>query len=97
MDEGIKHFYVNSTAVFLSVYDVLLKFQTQGPAEKTDVAQESGIEVIDRFDVRMSPQHAKALAALLAKNVLEYEKMFSIQLPITPETEPYWKEFTSNR
>jgi len=97
MDQETKHFYANATAVFLGVYDVVLKFQTQGPAEKNDVAQESGIQVIDRFDVRMSPQHAKALAALLAKNVLEYEKMFNVQLPITPEIEPYWKEITSNR
>ena len=49
------------------------------------------IEASEVFNVRMSPQHAKALAALLVHHVMGYEKQHNAELPLPPEIQGIWK------
>jgi hypothetical protein len=40
----------------------------------------------------MSPQHAKSLAALLLKHLVDYEQKHGLKLPIPPEMQRIWDE-----
>lgn len=58
-------FYANSCAFTVTIYEFLLQFGI-----KTDPKTDAKALV----NVRMSPQHAKVMARILAKNVKAYEK-----------------------
>jgi len=98
MDENPKNFYANAVNIAVSLYDVTFVFRSQSPmVDDTGQIMQNDkgqplINVSDEFVVRMSPQHAKALASLLMKNVIEYEKQFNLTLPLTPDLEQFWKE-----
>lgn len=79
--------YANSARVAASVFEVLIEFILLTPKE---LAADG--PTAETFRVRMSPQHAKALAALLAKHVSEYERQFGVQLPIPGEMQQLWDE-----
>ena len=92
MQDTNRSFYANSVHIIMSIYDVLLSFRTQAPLRVEEQVQESAVVSTDEFDVRMSPQHAKALAALLIKNIREYEKQFNTQIIIPPDLQTMWDE-----
>ena len=97
MDEKSKNFYANAVNMSVSLYDVTFVFRSQSPLidDTGQLMQNNGqplINVSDELVVRMSPQHAKALASLLVKNVIAYEKQFNLTLPLPPEIEQFWKE-----
>jgi hypothetical protein len=48
------------------------------------------VEADEKCRIRMSPQHAKSLAALLLRHVRDYEKKHNLHLPIPPEMEQIW-------
>ncbi len=90
MENETANFYANAVNAATSIWDVTLQFRTQslvGPieADKPPVIETSGI-----CNVRMSPQHAKALVALLAIQIIEYENQFKVNLPLPPEMEQMW-------
>lgn len=92
MGEKDYEFYANAVNVLTSVYDVTLSFRVQSPVVieqgKAPVIQASEI-----CNVRMSPQHAKALAAILLKHVIQYEKEHNINLPLPEDVRQIWDEF----
>lgn len=93
MNQDDKHyeFYANAVNVLTSVYDVTLGFRTQSP-----VFLEEGkppmIEVSGTCNIRMSPQHAKSLAALLVKQIIEYEDREKVKLPLPPDIQKFWDQ-----
>jgi hypothetical protein len=81
--------YANSVSVTTSVYDVILAFGTR-TAITLQQGQKPLVEVDEKCRIRMSPQHAKSLAALLVKHVSDYEGQHNLQLPIPPEMQQLW-------
>ena len=97
MDENGKNFYANAVNFATSIYDVTLIFKSQSPqidqaGKIMEIKGQPVLNVAEEIVVRMSPQHAKSLAALLAKNIADYEKQFNINLPVPPEIEAIWKD-----
>ena len=82
--------YTNSVSVTTSVYDALLVFGTR-TAVTMQAGQKPLVEVDEKCRIRMSPQHAKSLAALLLKHVSDYERQHSLRLPIPPEMQQIWE------
>jgi Protein of unknown function (DUF3467) len=78
LEAGSPSVYVNGIAIYYSPWDFSLMFLRGLPSESPAERTENG-EL--RFDVNyriaegvvMSPQHAKAMLAALAKNIEEYE------------------------
>ena len=91
MSEDQHDFYANAVNVTSSIYDVTLNFRTQSPVMmsqgKPPVFEASAV-----FNVRMSPQHAKALTALLVKHIVDYEAKHHTQLPLPPELQQLWDQ-----
>jgi len=73
LEKSIPDIYVNNVGFSISVYDVQFNFGVQsGPEEAPE-----RVAII-----RMSPQHALAMAKLLLKNLRVYEeKVGKINLP----------------
>lgn len=84
-------FYANAVNVGTSVYDVTLNFRLQS-GEKNQQTEEIIITVSAENNIRMSPQHAKALAALLVNHIKLYEEQFSVDLPLTPDIMKFWED-----
>ena len=81
--------YANSVSVTTSVYDMTLAFGTR-TAITLQQGQKPLVEVDEKCRIRMSPQHAKSLAALLLKQVMDYERQHNCALPLSPEMEQVW-------
>ena len=92
MSENPSEFYANAVNIIANLYDVTLNFRAQSP-----VALEGGkpmvLQTTNECTVRMSPQHAKALAVLLVDHIKQYEKQFKIELPVEENLLPKWNEF----
>jgi len=91
------YFYANAVNISASVYDVSLAFKTQSPQIDVNgnvmINQGQPVIVVEgETTIRMSPQHAKAMAALILKQVLDYEKQFNIVLPLQPELKALWED-----
>lgn len=84
-------FYANAVNIGTSVYDLTLNFRLQS-GEKNPETGEIIITVSAENNIRMSPQHAKALAALLVKHIKEYENQFSIELPLPEDITKIWED-----
>lgn len=69
-ENKVPKFYANSFTIKLSVYDFLLSF-----GEVEDVV-DGELFIKKKVDIVMSPQHAKAMAGVLIKNVEMYEETF---------------------
>jgi hypothetical protein len=82
--------YANSVSVTTSVYDVLLVFGTR-TAVGVQQGQKPFVEADEKCRIRMSPQHAKSLAALLLRHVIDYERQHNLRLPIPPEMQQIWE------
>ena len=95
MSEEEHDFYANAVNVSSTIYDVTLNFRTQSPVF-LDQGQQPVIEASAVFNVRMSPQHAKALTALLAKHIKDYEAKYRAQLPLPPELQQLWDQVMSD-
>jgi hypothetical protein len=68
-----KDIYTNSVKIYISPYEFVLAIGLQTIEEP---------EPKHLVNIRMSPQHAKAMAKLFLKNVEEYEKSIGeIKLP----------------
>jgi len=93
MDETKNDYYANAVNISTSIYDISLFFSVQSPVGLNKDAKPF-IEASSQCNVRMSPQHAKALAALLIKHIKDYEKQFSVELPLPDELSSLWKEIT---
>ena len=83
-------FYANAVNIMSSLYDLTISFRTQSPV-LVDQAKPPLIQSSSECNIRMSPQHAKALAALLVDQVRQYEATFKIELPIEDNLIPMWK------
>ncbi|HEC24204.1 MAG TPA: DUF3467 domain-containing protein [Chloroflexi bacterium] len=92
MNEDRVDFYANSVSISTNIYDVLLSFGIQTPITASNEEEVARVDVSTQCNVRMSPQHAKALAALLVKHVKEYEQRFGILLPLPEEIADFWNE-----
>jgi len=92
MSDDKHDFYANAVNVITSIYDVTLSFQTRSPiaieAGKAPIFEASGI-----CSVRMSPQHAKSLAALLIKHISDYEIDNKVELPLPPDIKGFWETY----
>lgn len=89
MDYEDQDFYANSVQVTTSLYDVTLHFRVQTPVF-IEQGQEPVAESREVCSVRMSPQHAKSVAALLVKHIADYEKENELDLPIPPNIKEIW-------
>ena len=99
MDDRPKNFYANAVNIVGSLYDVTMVFRSQSPqlddlGKPLILNNQPALNVSDEMVVRMSPQHAKSLAALLIQQVILYEKQFNLKLPLPPELEKLWTEYT---
>jgi len=86
-------FYANAVNISASLYDITLQFRVQAPVGPIEPGKEPIIETVAINNIRMSPQHAKALAALLVENIVKYENQFSNKLPIPPDLENMWSKY----
>ena len=89
--------YVNAVNILVSLYDFSLDLRSQSPkldqsGKILELQSQPLVEVTDEIVVRMSPQHAKALAAVLVKHVKEYEKRFNMNLPLPDDIKSLWEE-----
>ena len=97
MEKEHMNFYANAINMASSIYDITFDLKSQSPHidQTGKILQLNGqpvINVSEEITVRMSPQHAKAFAVLLVKNIIEYEKQFGIKLPLTPDLQKLWDE-----
>ena len=86
-----RDFYTNFVQVTTSLYDVTLHFGVQTPVS-IEEGQKPVVESREVCSVRMSPQHAKSIAALLVKHVTEYESENGLDLPIPPNVKELWDQ-----
>ncbi|MFW6042525.1 MAG: DUF3467 domain-containing protein [Chloroflexota bacterium] len=93
MDEKANHFYANNVNVATSVYDVTLRFTTKTPVGEGDQLEQKDMA---QLNVTMSPQHAKALAAILIKHIRDYERETQIVLPLPPSVGEMWNNLWGN-
>ncbi len=73
--------YANSVQVRVNVWDFFLVFGTMQQASETQV------EVHNFQGIYLSPQQAKALAAVLNQNVANYESAFG-EIKLDPRMNP---------
>jgi hypothetical protein len=90
MAESPNEFYANAVNIIANLYDVTLNFRAQSPASIDD-GKTILVQSTSECTVRMSPQHAKALAVLLVQHITQYEKQFNIALPIEDNLLNLWK------
>ena len=90
MSDNNNEYYSNSVNVVASLYDITLSFRAQSPVI-LDPNKAPMIQSSNECNVRMSPQHAKALAALLVEQVKKYEEQFKINLPLEENIQGIWK------
>jgi hypothetical protein len=64
-EEKIPDIYINQVKFFTSLYEFLFQFGLKSDPDK---------DPEPLVNIRMSPQHAKVMVALLRKNVKAYEK-----------------------
>jgi hypothetical protein len=77
-------------------------FRSQSPqiddlGQPLNINGQPSMSVNDEITIRMSPQHAKAFAALLNQQVDTYEKNFHVTLPLPPELEALWKQHVKGK
>lgn len=75
-------FYVNNTFVETSVWDIRLRL---GETLETD-REHNILRVREIANVRMSPQHARAVLTILENHLENYEKQFG-KIPAVPQQE----------
>lgn len=85
------NFYANAVHVFSSIYDVTLQFRVEAPVTIPEQGKPTMLEIVSTCSVRMSPQHAKALGAILVKHVKDYEENNHVTLPLDPKIQPMWE------
>ncbi|MCU1338742.1 MAG: hypothetical protein JWO19_4323 [Bryobacterales bacterium] len=78
-----RSFFANAINLVTSHMDVRMVFGEVGPDEKGEIAHEQVASVV------MSWEHAKALAAILLKNVRDHEQRFGplYLMPKAPQAE----------
>ena len=87
-------FYANNVNIFTSVYDVTLNFSIRVPTEfDSEAGVVTSTEDTQLVRVRMSPQHAKSLTAVLIKHIKNYEEDQGIELPIPDNMKLLWDQF----
>ena len=69
-EEAVTWQYINATNIGMSFWDIRIRFTLM--AEAT----EESIKLKDVTAIIVSPQHAKALAAILSSTVKKYEDQF---------------------
>jgi uncharacterized protein DUF3467 len=67
--------YVNAVNIFVSIFDFEIEFLKNVPV-KDDESGEVSLQSHETGRVTMSPQHAKALAAVLTQHVAQYEENY---------------------
>lgn len=86
-------FYANNLNILASVYDITLNFSIRLPIK---IDKEAGVvtetEDIHPVRIRMSPQHAKSLAALLVNHIKNYEKEHNVNLPVPDNMAQMWNQ-----
>lgn len=92
MNTENREYYANQVHVVTGLYDVAIRFRIQMP-RATEGEEEPVIDSQDACIVRMSPQHAKSLAALLVAQVREYEKAHDIKLPLPSKVQAVWDQY----
>jgi len=97
MEQERTDFYANNVNVGSSLYDITLQFSTQSPVGPIQPDRQPVIETSGLCNVRMSPQHAKALAAILVNHIIQYESQFNIKLPLAPEMAELWNRFMKEK
>ena len=85
-------FYTNAINIASSLYDVTLEFRANSPIPMKE-NHPPVVESKEVCTIRMSPQHAKALAILLLKQVEDYEKQFSLTLPVEVNIQSIWNNW----
>ena len=78
--EGYRESYANSVQVRMSVWDFQLNFGTMQQTEHE-------LTLTNFQGVYLSPQQAKALAAVLTQNVAQYEAAFG-NIALEPQPHP---------
>lgn len=97
MENQSRIFYANAVNIATSIYDITIDLKNQSPqidptGKIMQLNDKPVIDVTEELIVRMSPQHAKAFAAVLVENIIGYEKQFGITIPLTPEIKKFWEE-----
>lgn len=98
MDEKPTNFYANAVNLLGSVYDITMVFRSQSPqldvmGQPIIIKEKPALSIADEITVRMSPQHAKSVAALLVQQIVSYEKQFGIKLPLPPDMQGVWNDY----
>ena len=66
----VPRIYANNLNLTVTPFDFRLTFG------EVLVADEEKLEILDKAVINMSPQHAKAVVAVLERNVRKYEKAY---------------------
>lgn len=91
-------FYTNSLIIYGSEYEITLRFANSlAEVQRGEEADGLPIQEIGICNVRMSPQHAKATAALLIKHIRIYEKEHGVKLPLPENVKKIWDEFVEEK
>jgi hypothetical protein len=87
-----RDFYANTVQVATTLYDVTLHFRVQTHVF-VETEQQPQVEAKEVCSIRMSPQHAKSVAALLVRQIAEYEKDNGLDLPVPPNIKEIWDQY----
>ncbi len=79
--DEIPTFYSNIAQAVTSPYDVILRFGRR----KLETERAEGVTISDAIQVYMSPQHARAVMALLERQLADYEERYG---PIPGDRDP---------
>lgn len=94
MSEDHNEFYANAVNVTTSIYDVTLTFRAQSPAAPPVEGRPPVMAVSQEVMIRMSPQHAKSLAAILVRHARNYEREHNTVLALPPEMQEMWDQLS---
>lgn len=87
----IPDYYSNAARISTGLHDVVLEFHLATPAPQVAVDEtESNAESEILCRVRLSQQHAKAIAAYLVHQLLEYERNYEIEIPVRDDAKAIW-------
>jgi len=95
-DQNQTEFYANAVNVTVSLYDVTLNFRADSPVS-INPGEPPVLQATNISAVRMSPQHAKALAAVLIDQVTTYEERHNIILPMEDRLAEMWKKYIKEK
>lgn len=84
MSPNFVSLYTNDTQVQLTPWDIRMTFGEISEARAGEPGEQPTVQIKTTGEVRMSPQHAKKLAEILARQIQVYERNVGT-IPMPPD------------